>query len=61
MWKHDWKRPPGGTWRRWENNIRIRVGRCGLDAFDSGQRPVADSCKHGIENSGSIKGGEFLD
>jgi hypothetical protein len=37
------------------------VGRCGLDASGSGYGPVAGSCKHGNEPSGSIKGGEFLD
>jgi hypothetical protein len=34
------------------------VARCGLDAFDSGQGPVAGCCEHGNEPSGSIKGGE---
>jgi hypothetical protein len=37
------------------------VGRCGLDAYDSEMRPVAGSCEHNNEPSGSIKGGEFLD
>jgi hypothetical protein len=37
------------------------MGRCGLDAFASGWEPVASSCVHGNELSGSIKGGEFLD
>jgi len=36
------------------------VGRCGLDASDSGQGPVAVSCETGTEPLGSIKGGEFL-
>jgi hypothetical protein len=36
------------------------VGRCGLDACGSGKGPVVDSCEHGNELSGSIKGGEFL-
>jgi len=35
--------------------------RCGLDAYGSGQGPVADSCEHRNELPGSIKGGEFLD
>jgi hypothetical protein len=35
------------------------VGRCGLNAFDSGQGLVASSCEHGSEHFGS--GWEFLD
>jgi hypothetical protein len=34
-------------------------GVCKLDASDSGQGPVTDSCEHGNELSGCIKGGEF--
>jgi hypothetical protein len=37
------------------------MGRCGLDSSDSGQGPVASSCKYGNKPSCSIKGGEFLD
>jgi hypothetical protein len=33
----------------------------GLDSSSSGQGPVAASCEHGNEPSGSIKDGEFLD
>jgi hypothetical protein len=33
-----------------------KVGRCGLDSSGSGQRPVAGSCEHCNETSGSIKG-----
>jgi len=33
----------------------------GLDASGSGQRPVAGSCLHFNEPSGSIKSREFLD
>jgi hypothetical protein len=36
------------------------VGRCGLDASGSGPRPVAGSCEHGNEPSGSIKAGSSL-
>jgi len=36
------------------------MGKCGLDASDSGQRPVASSCEHGNEPSGSITGGGLL-
>jgi hypothetical protein len=39
----------------------VAVGRCGLDSSGTGQGPVAVSCEHGNETSGSIKGGEFLD
>jgi len=51
--------------RRWENNIRrdlreilYKVG--GLDAPGSGWEPVAGSCEHSNEPSGSIKGQTFL-
>jgi hypothetical protein len=45
--------------RRWEDNTGM--GRCGLDSSGSGHGPVAGSCEHGNEPSGSIiKGGEFL-
>jgi hypothetical protein len=37
------------------------MGNCGLDASDSGYRPVAGSYEHGNELTGSIKGGELLD
>jgi hypothetical protein len=32
-----------------------------MDASGPGQGPVAGSCEHGNEASGSIKVGEFLD
>jgi len=38
----------------------LRMGRYGLIAPGSGEGPVADSCEHGNEPSGFIKGGEFL-
>jgi len=37
------------------------VGRCGLDAPGSEYGPVAGSCEHDNEPSGSLKGGEFFD
>jgi len=37
------------------------VIRCGLDAFNSGEGPVAGSCEHCNEPSESMKGREFLD
>jgi hypothetical protein len=53
---------------RWEgSNIKINfreigwVRGCGLDSSGSGQRPMAGSCEHGYELTGSIKGGRFLD
>jgi hypothetical protein len=46
-----------------DGNIILKsVGRCGLHSCDSGwARPVADSCEHGNEPSGYVKGEEFLD
>jgi hypothetical protein len=37
------------------------VEGCGVDSSGSGKRPVAGSCEHGNETSGSIRSGEFLD
>jgi hypothetical protein len=37
------------------------VERCGLDSCGSGLMPLADSCVHGNELSGSMKDGRFLD
>jgi hypothetical protein len=37
------------------------VGRCRLDAPDSGQDQMTGSCEIGNELLISIKGGEFLD
>jgi hypothetical protein len=37
------------------------VGGSGLDSSGSEWGPVAGSCEHGNEPSGSIKGREFLD
>jgi len=34
---------------------------CGLGAFGSGQEPVAGSCEHGNELSGSIKTENFYE
>jgi len=38
-----------------------RGERCGLPSPGSGHGPVAGSCEHSNEPSGSIKGREFLD
>jgi len=37
-----------------------KMSRCGLDSCGSGYGPVAGSCEHSSEPSGSIKGKEFL-
>jgi hypothetical protein len=37
------------------------MGRYGLDAYGSGQRPVACCFEHGNEPLDSIKGEEFLE
>jgi hypothetical protein len=42
-------------------DLEETVGGCALDSSGSGQGSVADSCEHGNEPSGSIKGKEFLD
>jgi hypothetical protein len=39
----------------------LRFGRIIWNACGSGQRPLADLCKHGYEPSSTIKGGKFLD
>jgi hypothetical protein len=36
------------------------MGECGLDSCVLGYGPVAGSCEHGNELSGSIKAGNFL-
>jgi hypothetical protein len=36
------------------------VGSCGPDSYGS-EEPVAGSCEHSNQISGSIKDGEFLD
>jgi hypothetical protein len=37
------------------------VRKCGMDAYGSGQGPVAGCCEYGNKCPGSIQGGEFLD
>jgi hypothetical protein len=34
---------------------------CGPDSSGSGESPVADCCKHGNYNSGSVEGKEFVE
>jgi hypothetical protein len=36
------------------------AGQCRLDSFGSEWGPVAEAYEHGIEPSGSIKGGQFV-
>jgi hypothetical protein len=49
---------------RWEDNIRMDLGEIGwesgLDAFGSGEGPVAGPCEHGNEPLSSTKGWNFL-
>jgi len=40
---------------------RNTVRGCGSDSSDSRQCPVAGSCEHGNEPSGSMKDGGFFD
>jgi hypothetical protein len=37
------------------------MASCETEAYGSGWVPVAGTCEHGNEPSGSIKGEEFLD
>jgi len=41
--------------------LRIYGGKLRTGSYGLGQEPVAGSCEHGNEPSGSIKPGEFLD
>jgi hypothetical protein len=58
------KRPLGGSGNRWDLILkwilRNSVGWCGFGSSGSGQGPVAGSCEHGNEPSGSIKAWSFL-
>jgi hypothetical protein len=56
------KRPLGRPRRRWEDNIKMDLGRQGsMDSTVSGQGPVARFCKHNNEPSGSIMKAGFFD
>jgi hypothetical protein len=51
-------RPLGILMRRCESgSVSKREGGCGLDKSGSGWLPVADSCEHGNDPSGSRKAG----
>jgi hypothetical protein len=39
----------------------IGLGRCEIDSYDSEHSPMASSCEHGNELSGSKNGEKFLD
>jgi hypothetical protein len=59
-------RPLGRQSCRWGSNIIINVKETGwenrkLVSTGSGWRPKISSCERGNQNSGSKKGGEFLD
>jgi hypothetical protein len=53
--KSEGKRPIG------RHRHGYRFGECGLDSSVSGWGLVTDSCEHGNETLGSIKGRAFLD
>jgi hypothetical protein len=58
------RRPLGALRRSWKDSIRMDLREIGwesrLDSSGSGEGPVAGSCEHGNETSGSIKAGNFL-
>ena len=56
--KPEGKRPLGRPRRRWEDNIKMDLQEVGCGVTDW---MVAGTCECGIEPSGSIKCGEFLD
>jgi hypothetical protein len=57
MGKPEGKRPLERTTRTWENglkmDLRVSVGRCGVDSPSSGQGSLAGCCECGYEPSGS--------
>jgi hypothetical protein len=58
------KSPFGRLRCKWKDNIKIDLKEMGLEGVDSsgsGFGPVAESCEHGHEPSGSIKCAGFLD
>jgi hypothetical protein len=62
--KPEGKRPLGRSRRRWEDSIRMDIMKIWFEGVDwrhwLRMGPVADSCEHGNEISGSVKSGEFL-
>jgi hypothetical protein len=64
--KPEGKRPLGRHKCKWENDTRIYLGEIGYKGVDwmhlaQDRDPLACSCEHGSETSGSIKGREFLE
>jgi hypothetical protein len=58
--KQEAKRPLGRPRHRWDDNIKMYLREIGLRGKEwihlgSGKGPVAGSCEHGNESSGSIK------
>jgi hypothetical protein len=54
------KRPLRRHGSRWKDNRRVRMDITKIAWGSCGLKPVADSCESGNEDSGSIKGGQFL-
>jgi hypothetical protein len=59
--KPEGKRPLGRPRRRWEDNIKIDLLEVGYGSSWLRIGQLAGTCECGIEPSGSIKRGEFLD
>jgi hypothetical protein len=60
------KRPVGRPRHRWEDNIKMYLKKIGYGAVDwihvaQDKRPVAESCEHDNELSGSITDRKFLE
>jgi len=59
------KRPLGRSRHRWEDNISMYLKEMGCVAVEwihlDQQGPVVESCEHGNEPSGFIKGRKVLD
>jgi hypothetical protein len=56
--KPERKKPRGRPRRKWEDNIKMDLQEVGCGGMDW---MVAGTCECGIELSGSVKCGEFLD
>ena len=59
--KPEGKRPLGRCRHRWEDNIKMDLGRNGLKSSGSGQEKVVGNFKCGNEHLGSIQYEDFLD
>jgi hypothetical protein len=58
--KLEGKRPFRRPRSKWEDNIRMDIKRNIFEGVDW-INPVAGSCEHDSEPSGSVKDGQFLD